>query len=262
MPSTMRAQAMIRTAAALCLLGGCKANDRYVPGIAKDVLGVSMGSIRTAIAARLDSGKAPSWVTADRWKRVNGLYKRFGNAPLWLEPDGVRDRADALLKAIEDAPSHALATDAYPLDSLRRVVNSEHVTKSATPQVLADADVLLTTAYVAYASDMLVGQIDPTIVSQSWHIPAQMHEVDSALVRSLQKASMQQSLAAMAPQDSSYIVLRQAFARYKGIVAAGGWPAVGLSDATALRRRLVIEGDLSDTTATAGDVMAPAIKAF
>src|SRR4051812_39879975 len=192
------------SAPVLLFLIGCKSEERYTPGSAKAVLGVSMATVRTAIAARLDSGKAPSWVTADRWKRVNGLYKRFGNAPLWLEPDGVKDRADALLKAIEDAPSHALATDAYPLDSIRAVVNSEHLTKSASPQALADADVLLTTAYVAYATDMLIGQVDPKTTSQSWHIPVRMAEVDSALVRSLQEPSMQQSLAAMTPQDSAY----------------------------------------------------------
>jgi len=108
-----------------------------------------------------------------------------------------------------------------------------------------------------------VGQVDPKTVSQSWHIPAQMHEVDSALVRSLQNPSMQQSLAAMTPQDSSYTVLREAFARYKGIVAAGGWPKVGgVADAAALRRRLAIEGDLSDTTASTGDAMTSAIREF
>jgi murein L,D-transpeptidase YcbB/YkuD len=220
-----------------------------------------MPTVRAAIAARLDSGKAPSWVTADRWKRINGLYKRFGNAPLWLEPDGVKDRADALLKAIEQAPTHALATDAYPLDSIRMVANSEHLTKSATAQALADADVLLTTAYVAYASDMLVGQVDPKTVSQAWHIPVQMHEVDSSLVRSLQNASMQQSLAAMAPQDSAYAVLRESFARYKEIVAAGGWPKVDGSNG-ALRARFSVEGYLSDTAAVSDDALSETIKNF
>jgi murein L,D-transpeptidase YcbB/YkuD len=262
--STMRTHSMISGMAALCLIAGCK-EKAYVPGEAKSVLGVSMGSVRTAIASRLDSGKAPSWISADRWKRVNGLYKRFGNAPLWLEPDGVRDRADALLKAIEAAPTHALATDAYPLDSIRGVVNEEYLTKSKTPQALADADVLLTTAYVAYASDMLVGQVNPKTVSQSWHIPVQMYEVDSALVRSLQSVSMAQALAAMAPQDSGYAVLREAFARYKQIVVAGGWPKVsqgGAGMGAPLRARLLAEGYAFDTTAPASDVQSAALKEF
>ena len=251
--------------AAWCSLAGCKQNAPYVPGAAKAVLGVSMTTVRAAITARLDSGKAPSWVTADRWKRVNGLYRRFGNAPLWLEADGVRERGDALLKAIEEAPTHALVTDAYPLDSIRSVVNSEQLTKTKTPQALADADVLLTTAYVAYASDMLVGQVDPKSVSQSWHIPVQMHEVDSSLVRSLQSPSMQVSLAAMAPQDSGYSVLRNAFARYKQIVAAGGWPQVTGSTGAAgaiLRKRLAAEDYLSDTTAASADSFSEALKQY
>src|SRR5689334_10886627 len=103
-------------ALATTLILGCKKDrPRYTPGVAKAVLGVSMAEVKSAIGARLDSSKAPSWVPPDRWKRVKTLYTVYGNAPLWLEPDGVKDRADALLKAIEEAPSHALTTEAYPL---------------------------------------------------------------------------------------------------------------------------------------------------
>ena len=258
----MQRHLILASLSAVSVLAACK-DARYEPGSAKSVLGVSMATVRTAVAARLDSGKAPSWVTADRWKRVNGLYKRFGNAPLWLEPDGVKDRADALLKAIEEAPTHALATDAYPLDSIRAVVNAEQLTRNATPQALADADVLLTTAYVAYASDMLIGQVDPKSVSQSWHIPAQTQEVDSALVRSLQNPSMQQSLAAMAPLDSAYGVLRESLDRYRKIVAAGGWQKLnGPGGTTGLRRRLAVEGYLSDTATATPEMITEAVKQF
>jgi len=240
------------------LLAGCK-QDRYTPGSDKAVLGISMGAIRTAVAARIDSGKAPSWVAADRWKRVRALYKRFGDAPLWLQSDGVKDRANALLQAIEEAPTHALATNAYPVDSIRQVVNTENVTQKSTPQQLAEADVLLTSAYVAYATDMLMGQVDPRSTSQSWHIPARMSEVDSALVLSLQSPDMKQSLAAMAPADSAYGVLRESLARYQQIVKAGGWGTVSAGDKAGVARRLVMEGYSIDTTSTD---LTDAIKEF
>src|SRR4051812_31983727 len=71
---------------------------RYVPGSAPVVLGVQPPQTPAAIAARLDSGKAPSWVQSARWKRVHAIYARYDNAPLWLEPDGIKDRATALMK--------------------------------------------------------------------------------------------------------------------------------------------------------------------
>ena len=83
-------------------------------------------------------------------------------------------------------------------------------------------DVLLTAAYVGYASDMLIGQIDPRTVSQAWHIPARMSAVDSALVHTLEDSSMADGLAAMAPQDSGYAVLRREYAHYRELAAAGG----------------------------------------
>ena len=238
--------ALVLTAVAACK----KETPRYTPGAASAVLGVSMAEVKTAVSARLDSGKAPSWVSADQWKRVRKLYGVFGNAPLWLESEGVKDRATALLKAIDEAPTHALATSAYPLDSIRRVVDAEDLTKKGSARTLADVDVLLTAAYAAYASDMLVGQIDPSTVSQSWHIPAQSREVDSAMVRTLQAASMEQGLAAMAPQDSGYQVLKDAYAQYKKIAAAGGWPkipAIAPGRAEIVRQRLAIEGLLGDS---------------
>ena len=233
---------------AVLALSAC--NRKYEPGEAKEVMGISMGSVRNAVAVRLDSMKAPSWVPETEWKRVRALYARWNNAPLWLEPDGVRDRANALLKAIEEAPTHALSTQEYPLDSIRLVVNAEDLEKNTTPEKLAEADVMLTSAYVAYATDMLMGQVDPKTISQAWHIPARLSEVDSALVLSLQSPNMTEGLAAMAPQDSGYAVLRSEFARYKQMAAAGGWPQVtgtGEAAKAAALVRLKAEGLPADS---------------
>jgi murein L,D-transpeptidase YcbB/YkuD len=241
-------------------LAGCNSDARYVPGSARQVLGIPMNAVRTAIAARLDSSSVPSWVSKEDWKRVRGVYRVFNDAPLWLEPDGVKDRVSALLKALEEAPQHALDTQSYPLDSIRLMVNGDELAKKSTPQALADADVLLTAAYVAYASDMFTGQIDPRTISQAWHIAANKTEVDSALVRSLQSLSMARGLAEMVPQDSSYGVLKKEYARYRRIAANGGWPTIsgtGASSHAALAARLRAESYAADTgTGVLGAVRA------
>ena len=233
----------------LLVLAACGSGDPYVPGQATDVLGVSMGAVRNAIALRVDSGKAPAWVSEDRWKRVRQLYTQWNNAPLWLEGEGVRDRATALLTALEQAPRHALATDAYPIDSIRRVVGSRDIDKGATAEALAEADVLMTAAFVGYATDMLTGQVDPRSVAQSWHIPARRTEVDSALIRTLQSASMEQGLAAMTPQEEGYLQLTQEYTRYQGIVSAGGWQRIERgTDRGAIAARLRAEGFEADSS--------------
>src|ERR1043166_1868241 len=87
-------------ALAFGLTVGCKqhpARPRYIPGSAPAVLGVKTEDIKAAIATRVASDVRPSWVAADHWKRVRATYARYDNAPLWLEPEGVKDRATALL---------------------------------------------------------------------------------------------------------------------------------------------------------------------
>lgn len=218
--------------------------SRYVPQDVHEVLGVDAATIQAAITARVQTGAAPDWVTADQWNRVRVLYWTYGEAPLWIQPGGVKDRAAALLAALDSAPLHGLRTDRYPLDSIRRVVDARKIDSGATASDIANADVLLSAAYVGYASDMLVGQIDPTSVSQSWYIPARQASVDSALARTLEDSSMAAGLAQMAPQDSEYLALRREYARYRDIVARGGWPMVqpGLNREQ-LAERLNAEGD-------------------
>jgi len=207
--------------------GAARDTSKYVPQDVHEVLGVQAPEIQAAIRARVDTAAAPpSWVSADRWRIVRSLYAAYDGAPLWIEPGGVRERASALLAALDSAPEHALLTDAYPLDSIRRVVSAKTIDSGATATDIANADVLLTAAYVGYASDMLVGQVDPRSISQSWHIPARRSAVDSALTHTLQDSSMAVGLAAMAPQDSEYAVLKREYSRYRAIVAQGGWPSV------------------------------------
>jgi murein L,D-transpeptidase YcbB/YkuD len=214
----------------------------YVPQDVPDVLGVSTTTIQSAIAGRIAKAP-PEWVSAERWERVRGLYRAYEEAPLWLEPEGVKDRASALLEALAQAGDHALRTDAYPIDSIRHVVNAKRIDSAATPADIANADVLLTAAYVGYASDMLVGQVDPRTISQSWHIPARRTAVDSALLQTLQDSSIADGLRQMAPQDSEYVVLLREYSHYRDIVAKGGWSLVapGVSPEE-LTSRLEAEG--------------------
>jgi murein L,D-transpeptidase YcbB/YkuD len=250
---------LLLAVATLDSCSGRSKRPKYVPGAAAKVLNVEMGAIAPAIAARVDSGARPDWVTKDGWSRVASLYQSYKHAPLWLEEGGAKERATALLDAIRHAPEHGLDTSAYPLDALQRVVDAKRITDTASAQTLADADVLLTSAYVAYASDMLIGQVSPTEVSQNWHTGTGVKERDSSLVRALQEGDMTDALAQMAPQDPDYAALKTAYARYKQIAASGGWPPIteGTTDEAllaAIHARHVPE--MSDSTKDSSDTRA------
>ena len=262
---------------ALGVLPGCKAVTKrlkYSPRSVTKVLAVPAESLQPAIAANIGKEDRPKWVSGDRWKEVRALYTAFDNSPLWLEEGGIKDRANALLDALRNAPDHALDTTAYPLSEITALVNAKRLTDSASAKTLADADVMLTSAYVAYASDMLVGQVDPATVSQAWHIPAMPKELDSAIVRGIEGTDMKQALADMAPQSEGYTALKDAYGRYRKIAASGGWPAIssasgaGLVAAVAARvDPELMRGDSAasgaravDSVATPAPVTAPIEK--
>jgi hypothetical protein len=73
---------------------------------------------------------------------------------------------------------------------------------------------------------MLVGQVDPRTVSQSWYIPARPAAVDSALVHTLEDSSMSLGLEQMAPQDSSTPFFDATTRGIAGYAAQGGWPQI------------------------------------
>jgi murein L,D-transpeptidase YcbB/YkuD len=253
----------------LGLVAGCKAlgkKNKYAPQSVTKVLAVPAESLQPAIAKDISSEDRPKWVTADRWKRVRAIYTSFENAPIWLEEGGVKDRAGALLEALRSAPDHGLDTTAYPVSEIAALVNEKRLTDTASAATLAAADVMLTSAYVAYAADMLVGQVDPSTVSQAWHIHAVRNELDSVIVHGLENEDMKTSLAAMAPQSPEYAALKAAYSRYRDIAAKGGWPMITTGGA-ALQSRLAMEFAASDSTSAAAPVAdstaasAPATKA-
>jgi murein L,D-transpeptidase YcbB/YkuD len=244
----------LAAALSLFLVEGCKMGSKkakYSPKAVTKVLAVPLASLQPAIAARIGREDRPNWVTPDRWKRVRAVYAVFENSPLWLEEGGVKDRADALLEALRTAPDHGLDTAAYPVSEIAALVNANRLTDTASAGTLADADVLLTSAYVAYAADMLVGQVDPHTVSQAWNIPAMPKELDSAVVLGIESSDLKESFAAMAPQDADYTSLKAAFMRYRKLAAAGGWqPVTAKSPAAELQTRIASELALGDSART------------
>src|SRR5918997_986526 len=232
---------------------GCDRDRKYSPQSVARVLKVDSATVRSAIVARIGSEDRPAWVTPSRWQQVRGAYQRFANSPLWLEEGGLQDRATALLQAIHQAPEHALDTSAYPVSEIEAVVNGKRLTDTASAATIADADVLLTSAYVAYAADMMFGQVDPKTVSQAWHIAPTKAELDTAIIRGIELADMQSSLARMVPQGPEYEALKAAYARYRRVAAAGGWPLIeqkrDSSTLAALHSRLAAEFEFDPSEA-------------
>lgn len=246
----------------LGLLGvACKGNraslgrrESWAPEQLTTVKGVPAADIKTAIQARL-KGKPPAQVDQHKWAHVQRIYKQYAGSPLWLTSDGIhRARSVALMNALLNSESDALRIDLSPIADLARSVSTVKQTDHPTADQLAEADVLLTSAYASLAENLLTGQVDPRQMSQSWHINPQDENVDSALTRGLSINALDESIASMRPADSDYAALQQSLARFRALVAKGGWSTVPPGKAVkpghadnparlaALRNRLAAEG--------------------
>jgi L,D-transpeptidase YcbB len=236
----------------------------WMPAQQQAYMGVAASQVQTAIKARL-AGAPPAPLKADEWRHVTSLYTRFNQSLLWLDDKGVHQaRVSALLNAIANADSDAMRIDVYPLTDLAAALHAVD-NKHPTAEQLANADVLLSSAYVAYGENMLTGQLDPSQFNQNWHISRREERVDSALTLTLRTDDFNAGLARMHPQDPMYDSLRVAYAKYRNLVSTGGWQPVpdgkalkrGVSDSparlNALRARLAAEGFLGDSAAPPAD---------
>jgi L,D-transpeptidase YcbB len=217
------------------------------------VLGVDSAAVIAAIRTKA-TGQRPNVVPEDRWNHVVALYKNYNYGSLWYdESQPNTKRIRSLLRALSDATSDALQIDAYEIEDVARGVSAVESTKSPTADQIANADVLLTTAYVALSDDLLSGQLNPKSLSQSWYVDPRHEKVDSAIAQSLREEDLDSAIARMRPADENYEALRKALVELRPIVAKGGWPTVpkgkalkrGDTDSparlSALRQRLAAE---------------------
>ncbi|HYN81362.1 MAG TPA: L,D-transpeptidase family protein [Gemmatimonadaceae bacterium] len=234
--------------------GGLSNGDEvWAPAKLTSVAGVPEAEIEKALRARL-AGAPPARIDDHKWAHAKRLYKMYGDNPLWLAEDGLHtERAFALTNALLNTESDGMRMDSYPIGELATAIAAIKGQKPTAEQ-LVNAEVLLTSAFVALGVDYLGGQVKPKSVSQNWHIDAHDENEDSALVRSIRNPALDKALATMRPTDEDYLGLMKELARYRAIVAKGGWPTVpegkalkaGDSDSparlSALRTRLAAEG--------------------
>ena len=207
----------------------------------------------------------PKVTTDDQWVHVKRLYKGYQNAPLWLDEDGVLEpRADALVDAMVQATTDGIDIDQYPMAELIAVLDTIERSKGLKAEgpkpsaaTWAHADLLLTTAYVSLAEDLMTGQVNPKTVNQSWYIDPQEEKIDSAITLALRGKHLAEEFVKMRPPGEEYVQLRERLAEYRKIASNGGWPVVPASSGkgdtsnyATLRARLQGEGiDATDIKA-------------
>jgi murein L,D-transpeptidase YcbB/YkuD len=199
-------------------------------------------------------------------KELSAFYRANGYQPVFADTGSkARARRQALLQALEDAPSHGLAPyDVSVLEADMRAVKSD--------RDLGRVEVAMATLFTEYARDMQTGQLVPS-------------RVDSGIVRQVPYRDTVETLAnfvasnpraflkSLVPSAPEYARLLREKAKLEQVLGQGGWgptvpngkyePGQSNKGVIALRDRLIAMGYLRRTNTTVYDAqMERAVQTF
>ena len=202
-----------------------------------------------ALKLQLDS-KSSQIINPDMdWKHLREFYAENDYIPVWVDIKGPLSKANVLRSTLENADAEGLDPQTYAVDKLAKLWTSR------LPVNMAQLELHLTNALLAYSVDVSSGRLDPQQVDPLWHIERPTIDPLELLRRIVTNEDMNAALQALPPSQPGYKRLRAALARYQTIARDGGWPPLASGpllefgsyhrEVTYLRLRLRIEGDLA-----------------
>jgi len=200
-----------------------------------------------------------------------GFYERRLYRPAWSDDRGATRMADELVVALGRADREGLRSQDYHLagiETLLAAVRADAKSRALiAPDRWAELDLLLTDAFLVYGAHLLAGRVNPETLRPEWVSHRRTADAAAVLERALAAGDIAAALEALTPPQYGYRRLRDALARYRAVVAAGGWPVIPdgslhLGDrgpvVAALRERLRLEDDLA-TEPGANDLFDDAV---
>ena len=177
-------------------------------------------------------------------KMLPEFYYASGFQPAWTSTDNI----GALLEEIKQASKEGLTPTDYHYDYLVEQLK-------ANDDVSPEMDVILTDAYLLYASHLMSGKINPEKLVAEWQVNPKEFDFIKSLSDALTHHSVTIALNTIKPQYKTYVRLREALNKYRQIQQLGGWKSIlpgeaikpGATDirVTDVRNRLLLTGDLS-----------------
>lgn len=186
------------------------------------------------------------------------FYVQRQYQPVWLDEQGVRPTAPALLRALSSARDDGLEPSDYHLDAIEEiraaVAEGQPLVFGRTAEQWAEFDILLTDAFLLFCSHLSGGRVNPETLHNDWVISEPTVDMMALLHTVLTKAQLERAVDQLRPSVDGYARLRSHLYSLREVAANGGWPQVpqGLTlkpgdrnaRVLALRHRLIADGGL------------------
>jgi murein L,D-transpeptidase YcbB/YkuD len=146
----------------------------------------------------------PSW--------VDTFYKNRAHAPAWFNEGRLRHEAYDLALAIQDAHLEGLNPADYNRDAVNAIVEQDVFGQLFDVLSVPQFDVVLTDAFLHYASDLHSGRINPRAVNAEWNIRPRKTDLARRLQEALESVGIRQTLRSLLPKHAGYQKLKKALA--------------------------------------------------
>ena len=183
-----------------------------------------------------------------------GFYANRDYEPAWSRPYTIAK----LMATIRNSHTDGLDPDDYHYETLKwfhkRIKNAQ----AATPESLADFDILLSDSFVRLAYHQYFGKVDPETLNPYLQLVRLLDgkEPMRLLLEAIESDRLDRIIDNLKPVHPFYLRLKKALARYRAIQYAGGWQEIptgarimaGSRDdrVPLIRRRLHLTGDLNN----------------
>jgi murein L,D-transpeptidase YcbB/YkuD len=200
--------------------------------------------------------------------------------PAWSSSSEPLSIVDVFIQALQDANLEGLRGADYHLASIKSLLGELRLQQAGgrrpEPAMFADLDLLLTDAFLIYASHLLNGRVDPETIRAEWYVKSQKGDLVALLQTALDSNDVKKALKSVTPPHEGYARLRRVLAYYRGIAETGGWGKlvgsrkIAKGDSgeriLALRNRLIRSGDFrskeSPEVDLFGDELENAVRRF
>ncbi len=232
--------------------------------------GANAQTLGFSIRNQLTTAEARARTKADinRLRAISRDYSRTAYAPIWIRANKPSEKADQFVRTLMSAHEHGLDPDDYDAVALFQKLGANNA------NTLADLEVHLSRALVAYAQHLNAGRLNPNAVNRELVIYPEAISPGNILSKARRTQSIVAFLRLLAPHTPRYDRLRRALADYRRIDAAGGFipvpgggslkPGASSARVKAVARRLAQTGDLHPNlvSTTYGPAIVAATKRF
>ena len=191
-------------------------------------------------------------------REIAAFYRENRYEPVWTaDTREARQRREALLRAIQEAPLHGLPAARYDIETLKT-----NLRQVRSGRDLGQLEVALSQLFLKYARDVQTGLLEPRSVDDG--IVREVPYRDrTSLLRAFASASPAGFMKRLPPQSPEYARLMKEKMRFERLVAAGGWggkvearalePGQSGAAVVQLRNRLIAMGYLKRTSTSTYD---------